>query len=133
MNRHLRDHLLHVVTALPAAAGTADSDPIDLGAATPWVTTESFNFVVKVDALPALEDDKTATLTLQHSGDGEAWEAIPTLAPLIVIGAGGTGSGAREVIFKVPPTIKRFVRLALAVESGGGDVTAGKATLELVG
>jgi hypothetical protein len=118
--------------AYPAAAATATSDAIDLLDSTPSLKLRNAEIEVALPAVAALVDTKKATATIQHSDDNSSFAAVDTLATVIQTGAGGAGAAAVTKRFKASADLKRYVRLSVAVESGGGDNTAASSTLSVV-
>jgi len=129
--RRLGDQNLIVITALPAAAATANGASLDLGDIFIGTLADRVEVVVSVPATPSLADTKNATLTLQDSADNATFAAIASLAPLIVTGAGGAGAAAASRRYKLPPGTRRYLRLSSAVDSAGGSNIAVSATLQV--
>lgn len=129
MNRILKDAELFKEKALPAAAGTASTDSIEVGTGVP----ETIQVRVAVEAVPSLVDAKKITTTIEHSNDNSSFAAIPELATLVQTGAGGAGAAAVERIVYLPPSVKKYIRATAVVESGGGDNTAKKVSIEIIG
>jgi hypothetical protein len=127
------DQLSKVRKALPAAAATANSDPIDLGAAPGPVP--SLQVEVQVEATTTLVDGKDIDLELQHSsddGDSDAYAAVPGTGNFKVTGITGNGSAAYNQRLYLPKDVKRYIRLSATVETGGGNNTAKYFTLQLL-
>jgi len=121
---------MRVSLALPAAGASATTDAIDLDSASPRTTLEDVDWQISVPALPALVADKTVTVTIQDSANGIAFAAIPGLAPLEITGGEGNGAEAVEHDFKLPPTVRQYVRAHLAVAASGGNNTGVEVTLK---
>lgn len=128
----IRDTNLEVTKALPAAAATNYSDPIDLIDSAPGIKMRNAEVEVVLPATPALVDDKTITLTLQDSADGSSFAAIPSLATIVATGAGGAGAAAITRSYKLPENVRRYIRLAQTVLTGGGTNTAISTTLSVL-
>jgi len=124
MSRKIQDAELNVSKALPAADANNTTDSIDLGAATPWPTTETIGVDLSVPATPDLVEAKTITFTLEESADNSSFAAIAELATLVVTGAAlaAGGPAATRTIY-LPPSVKRYVRAKAAVLADGGDNT----------
>jgi hypothetical protein len=131
MNRSLRDANLTVSKALPAANANNASDSIDLGATSPGVTVESVDLVIEVPATPSLVDTKSHTLKVQDSADNASFADVAEIATVTRTGAGGAGAAATTRRVKLPPSVRRYVRLYQAVEASGGDNTAVSAKMSL--
>lgn len=124
MDRSLIDAALVVTKALPAAAANNTTDAIDLQNAAPGISLEKIDFVISVPATPALVDTKTHTLKVQDSADGSSFADVSLLATQTRTGAGGAGAAAATYRFKLPPSIRRYIRVYQAVETSGGNNTA---------
>lgn len=130
MNRILKDAKLYQEKALPAANASASTDSIEVGKGVP----ESIQVRVAVEAVPSLADTKTCTTTLEHSDEAAAnFVAIPEFATLVQTGAGGAGAAAAERTVYLPPSVKKFIRATSAIVADGGNNTAKKVSLEIIG
>lgn len=132
MPRAIRDELLKVTTALPAAAANADSDSIDLEQASAFPVNEGVDVEIVLPATPDLTDGDTITITLQDSADDNTFASIEELATLVVTGAGGTGGPAATRVVRLPSSTKRYINANAAVLTGGGDNTDVSYTLSLL-
>ena len=132
IQRFTKDAALIKSKALPAAAAANATDALDLGAVEPGQMVNAFDVLVELPATPSLVDAKTVTLQVKDSDDGVTFAAIDTLAPVVVTGAGGVGAAAISKTFKLPPTVRRYLRLDQAVLAAGGDNTAISGSLSLV-
>lgn len=136
--RTLKDLALSVTKALPAANASNASDAIDTASENPG-RTATVNpgvhpeLLVELPATPALVEDKTITLTVEDSADGENFAAVADLPAIVVTGAAAAAGGAAvERRFALPINLRRHVRLAQAVLTGGGDNTAVSGKLSFV-
>jgi len=129
--RNLQDALKTVTKALPAANANHNTDTIDLEQ-TVGGQIENIAFEVVVPATPALVESKKITIKVQDSADDSSYADIDPLISTTIVG--GTGGGeAKTVRFRLPPTARRYIRLNLAVENGGGDNTGVSVTFRLLG
>lgn len=129
MNRILKDAELFKSKSLPAAGASASTASIQVGPGVP----ESLQVKFAVEAVPSLADTKKCTTTLEHSDDDATFVAIPELATIVQTGAGGAGAAADSRTVYLPPSVKKFIRATSAVEAAGGDNTAKKVSLEILG
>lgn len=119
-----RDANFYATKAFPAAAATNYSDSFDLGAISGGIDSRLFVVEIAIPAMPAnVDNTKTATLTLQDSADNSSFANVAPLHQCQIVGVASTGSAAVTYIIRVPPSIRRYVRFAQAVPSGGGDNT----------
>ena len=131
--RYTKDACLIRQFTLPAAgAPSVYSDALDLGQSEIGPLVREFDVEIAVDAAPTLADGHNVTCTLQDSDDGVNFAPVPYIQPFVVPGAGGVGAAASKVQFGLATSIRRYLRLAAAVDAGGGDNTAVNATLSLV-
>lgn len=128
---NFRDVNVQVTKALPAAAASNASDSIDLGHAYPGRSVEKLELVINLPATPSLADTKTATLTIEDSADNSSFAAVTGLSTVVATGAGGVGAAAIERRVKLPSGVRRYIRLAQAVQSAGGDNTGVSTTMGL--
>lgn len=132
IQRFTKDAALVILTALAAAGATANSAAINLGAVEPGQLVNEFDVLIEVPATPSLVDAKTVIFTLQDSADGTTFAAIPELATLTILGAGGVGAAAAERRVKLPTSVRQYLRLSQVTLAAGGDNTAISSTLSLV-
>lgn len=125
--RNRRDANFEVTKALPAAGANHNTDALDLEQ-TLGGLLENIAFEIEIPALPDLEDDKTLTVAVQDSADNVSFAALDPAITTILTGAGGAGSAAKTVRFRLPPNARRYVALNLAVLTAGGDNTAKSVT-----
>lgn len=124
MSRLIRDALLVVTRTLPAANANNDSTSIDLGDVTPVLHGQNHELSLEMPALPNLANTISATVTVEDSADNSSFAAVPAVATLVRTGAGGTGSAALTRPVRLPSTVRRYVRVNIAVANTGGDNTA---------
>lgn len=108
---------------LPAAGATAYTPSIDIGTGP---HTDKIEGRIKIPATPDLADDKTITVTFQHSSDdgvSDAFVAIPELSTLVTTGAGGIGHIAAERAVRFPSNTEAYVRCKIDALAAAGDNT----------
>jgi hypothetical protein len=78
-------------------------------------------------------DTKVATFTVQDSADDITFATMAGVPAITRTGvATSQGSAALTTNIALAPTARRYVRLSIAVESGGGSNIAVTATLNLL-
>ena len=127
--RNIQDSALVVTKALPAAAATAYTDALDLGETSPAVAVEKVEVLLTVPATPSLVDAKTIIYTFADSADNSSFTAIAELATVTSTGAASAGAAAVSQRVKLPPSVRRYVRVGATVLTAGGDNTAVSMTL----
>jgi hypothetical protein len=132
MSRLIRDALLVVTRTLPAANANNDSTSIDLGDVTPALHGQNHELSLEMPALPNLANGTTATVTVTDSADNSSFAAVPAVATLVLTGAGGTGSAATTRVVRLPSTVRRYIRVNVAVANSGGDNTASTFTFRIL-
>ncbi len=123
-----------VSKALPAAAATAHSDSLDLGALTVGpVAGGLLEAQIKVPATADLVEAKDIDIEFEDSADNVTFVAVPGTGNFKVTGAAAAAGGSETVFrFYLPPGTRRYIRVSPSVESGGGDNTAVSVELALV-
>lgn len=130
-NRNLRDADFTTTKALPAAAANNNTASFDLGQKTAG-ELEQIECEIAIPALPALVEAKTVTIKLQDSADDSSFADTDPLISTVVTGAVGNGAAAKTVRFRLPPAVRRYIRLNQAVLTAGGDNTGVSTTFSLL-
>jgi hypothetical protein len=131
MTRKLQDALLTASKALPNADANVATDPIDLGSAEPYPTTESFAAELSTTAATGA-NNKNITAEIQHSDEPNAnFAKIAELDTLIVTDANGAGYPAASRVVTLPPATKRYIRAFAEGEANGGNAANGAVSLRL--
>lgn len=140
-----RDANLRVVVALPAQGAVATSNAIDLGNETaPLLGTES-DVLVEIPALPTYTATTGAFgLVLQDSADNVSFNSVSqneiggaatgvTTGTLTanVAGVATTGRAFTRIRFRLPPRVRRYLRLQITANASTGSVT-GDVTMQMV-
>lgn len=143
-NRNLRDAFAGTITkALPAADASNNTDSFDIGVGP---HRERIQIEVTIPELPALVDDKTVTLELEHSDDDSTFTDVgdyvfdnadsTTFAGSYTWTVTGTETPGTPgpVTFRVdvPAWAKRYLRFSQAVLAAGGDNTGVSITYQLL-
>lgn len=128
MNRILKDIELIKTKAHAAAAASASTASIEVGPG----MVETMQAQIVAPAVPALVDAKTIIFTFEDSADDSTFAAIPELATLTQLGAGGAGAAAATRTVYLPPSVRKYVRVTAAVLAAGGDNTAVSFTFQLL-
>lgn len=128
----MKDTALKLTKTLPNGAATVNSTGLDL------TTSSRADFMADVEFLLSspvltvgqLADASTIIYTIQHDTD-PAFGTVADLLPaaLTVTGAGGVGAAAATYRFRLPTTVKRYIRVK-AVKIGAADASAASLTLE---
>lgn len=126
--RNIRDAAKVGILAIAAAGANASGAAIDLEQVIGGIL-ENIQFEIAIPALPNLADTKNVTVTVMDSADGVTWTALDPSIVTKVTGAGGAGSAAKTVRFRLPPQARQYVGLNVATDAAGGDSTAKSITL----
>jgi hypothetical protein len=132
MSQSLRDALLSVTKALPNGAAAVNSDGIDLGHSTNGEHHANCVLLIESPALLTgdLADAATLTFDVDDSADNSSFTAIAK-GVMVQTGAGGAGAAAKSVKFRLPPQVRRYVRVT-ATKTGAGDASDKSLTASLV-
>lgn len=133
MSRDIRDALLEVTQAMPAAGATANSSSIDLTSTTLGSANEATEFVIDVPATPSLANTETLTFTVQDSANNSSFAAISDVDALVLTGDGGDGADAYVFRTRLPEATRRYVRVSIVASASAGDNTGITATIGLRG
>lgn len=127
-----KDAQLITTKALPAAGANNDHDGIDIGARTSpkGVIPGDVEVEIAWEALPSLVEAKTVTFTLQDSANDSAYTSLGITH--VITGGTGGGLAAGTKRFRLPATVRRYIRVNQAVESGGGTNTDKYTTVSVV-
>lgn len=127
----LSDELMKRIIALPAAAASALTALVDLGADRVGPVAHPLEVHLSLPALPSLVADKKVTVDLcDCDTSGGTYTPIPTTGNMIVTGGVGNGAAAKSWRLYLPPDTRRYVKAQVAVETGGGSNIAQSLTLE---
>jgi|DEB19_MinimDraft_3_1074340.scaffolds.fasta_scaffold05477_5 hypothetical protein len=117
--------------ALPNAANTTSTASIDLGA-DPFNVSQSFTVKLSTTAGTGA-NSKNINIRLMHSSESNAnFTNISEIAnPLLRITESGSSYAASTAETTLPPSIKRYLRVAALGEANGGDASGGTLTMQL--
>ena len=136
----MQDALLQSIIALPAQSGTATSASIDLGTSTPSLVGTHADVVVTVPAIPGFTATTgTYTMSIHDSADNVSFAAVNQAdvgvgtgtLNVILTGVATTGTAALSARFRLPPTVRRYIRLNIAANASTGTNTSTSATLQV--
>lgn len=129
-SRLIRDAGLSANVALPNAANTVNTAGVDLGATTPFPTTEGFQVRLTTDVATGA-NSKNINVIVQDSADNSTFANIAGMGSVP-----HTGNAANHIatntIFSLPPGTRRYVRGSATGEANGGDSSDGKLTIDLL-
>lgn len=134
MARAIRDNELNVSAAMPNAANTVSTNIVDLGATTPYPTTEAFQAQVYSSTATGA-NNKNITFVLQHSDDTNVsnFANIGGLSSVLVVtDDDGGGYPAGSAVVQLPPGVKRHIRAQATGEANGGNAANGAFGLRLL-
>lgn len=127
--RNLKD-AEYIVTKANAAAG-ANSNALDLQQATGG-NLEQIAVELLLPAEALLSDTKVLTYKLEDSADGTNFTVVDPCGTITTqTGAGGVGVAAKEVAFRLPYNVRRYIRVAQTVTATPGTLS-GSFTVSLL-
>lgn len=127
-NRNLQDK--NYTSTVAVASGGANSATFDLE----QIVGGDIEAVVVELAAPAeagLSDTKVLTYTFKDSADGSSFAVLDPTIVTTQTGAGGAGTAAKTVRFRLPPGCRRYVRIEQTASATPGTL-AGSFTLKLL-
>lgn len=120
----LQDAELLKTRTFPAAGATNYSSSIDLKAAQP---NKHGNQMVKILAPSCPNHTNNSiynTITIQHSTDDSSFEDVNPLHQVKMLGVTTTGYAGDSYYITLPPSINRYIRIAVYNDASGGTNTA---------
>lgn len=84
---------------------------------------EAVVFELAAPAVAGLSNTSTITYALQDSADGVTYAAVDPAISTVQTGAGGVGTAAKTVRFRLPINTRRWVRIAQTNSSTPGTFT----------
>jgi hypothetical protein len=130
-NRNLTDAAKTVTKAAPAAAANHNTPTIDLEQVTGG-DIERIVCQVSIPATDTLVNTYAITIKLQDSADDSSYATVDPLIQTTVVGTAGNVSAAKTVRFRLPPGVRRYIQLNIAVPASAGDVTDTTVTFQLL-
>lgn len=130
MSKSLRDLLLDVSRALPAQNTNANSSAFDLEQALPDTLPERFELLIDMPATTCATG-QTITFTVQDSADNSSFATLAPVATFVLTGASNATAATQRYI-RLPSTVRRYVRVNIAMSATTGDQTAITAGIRLV-
>lgn len=131
-SRQIADANLSANIALPNAANTVNTNGIDLGATTPWPTTEGVQVKIVTTAGTGA-NSKNINIRLMDSADNSTFANIGNAAnPLLVIAEANSAYAATTLYSSIPINCRRYVRGTAVGEANGGNAADGTLTVTLV-
>ena len=124
------DKSMERTKALPAAAASAVTDVVDLGATEFGPVGANLEVQLSVEATPSLVDDKTITFTFEDSADDSSYAQIVGSPTYVVTGASSAGAAAAAWSFRLPQHTRRYLKAKATVLTGGGSNIAKYFTLK---
>lgn len=122
------DKFLQVSDAQAVTSSAASTDVIDTGVANRAIgDVTSLAAVITVDESATASGAATVTFSLQDSADNSTFTDVVASA---AIGKAALTAGVQAAVFKLPPNLRRYVRVYYTVATG--PLTAGKFSAQVV-
>lgn len=127
-----QDAFLTVARAFGAAGATVTSASIDLQPEPALVGALS-DVLIQTPALTTGEiaSAQTITIRIHDSADNSSFANIPELESLTITG-GGSGAGAGTRRMRLPPSVRRYIRLNMVTGAGAGDPSTKSGTIRIL-
>ena len=123
----VQDALLASSFALPAQNATVNATSIDLGNVNPALAGTHGDLVLSVPATTTATG-QTQTFTVQDSADNSTFSAVASLATLVLTGV-SNATAATDRRWRLPDSIRRYVRVSVTSSATAGSQTGVTATL----
>lgn len=126
------DALLTITNALPTQTNTVNSASVDLGVAAPALAGTHSDFLISAPDGAALNTGQTLTFTIQDSADNSTFAAVAALPTYVVTGASNLVPAGSNRTFRLPPGIRRYVRVSCAASATAGTSASASFTASLL-
>lgn len=126
------DALLTITNALPTQTNTVNSSSLDLGPTTPALAGANSDFLISAPDGAALNTGQTLTFTIQDSADNSTFAAVNTLPTYVVTGASNLVPAGSNRTFRLPPNIRRYVRVSCAASATAGTSASASFTAQIL-
>lgn len=126
------DALLTITNALPTQTNTVNSASIDLGVAAPVLAGTHSDFLISAPDGAALNTGQTLTFTIQDSADNSSFAAVAALPTYVVTGASNLVPVGSNRTFRLPPSVRRYVRVSCAASATAGTSASASFTASLL-
>ena len=132
-SRPILDQNYIASVALPNAANTVNTSGLDLVQATPYPTTDRIDVQI-LTAGGNGANNKNINCRIMDSADNITFTNVAIFANPILqtVDNNGAGYNNANVIFKLPPNIRRYIRATALGEANGGDASGGTLTIQLL-
>ncbi len=125
-----QDLNLSINRTLPAQNSNNNSSSIDLGTATQTQVGSNTEVQVYVPAT-ACATGQTITVTIQDSANDSSFAQVAQLETLVLTGVSNATSETTRT-WRLPSTVRRYIRINVACSATTGDLTANTATFKLL-
>ena len=126
------DALLTITNALPIQNTAVNSSSIDLGVAAPVLAGVHSDFIVSAPDGAALATGQTLTFTIQDSADNSSFAAVTALPTYVVTGASNLVPVGSNRTFRLPPSVRRYVRVSCAASATAGTSASASFTFQIL-
>lgn len=126
------DALLAATTALPTQTNTANSASVDLGPVNPALAGTHSDFLITAPDGAALNTGQTLTFTIQDSADNSSFAAVAALPTYVVTGVSNLIPVGSNRTFRLPPGIRRYVRVSCAASATAGTSASASFTFQIL-
>lgn len=123
------DAYFSISRTLPVQNSNNDSTAIDLEDVSPELVGEGAVLYINVPATTCATG-QTITVTVQDSANNSSFAAVASLPTLVLTGV-SNATAAAERQYRLPPSIRRYVRINIATSATTGDMSGFTATMKL--
>lgn len=128
----VQDGLLTVVTALPTQGNTATGASIDLGIPAPAMTGTQCDLSINAPDGATLATGQTLTFTVQDSADNVTFNNIAGVSQYAVTGVSNVVPANSNRSVRLPPYVRRYIRLTCAAGASANTSASASFTLALL-
>lgn len=126
------DALLSATTALPTQGNVVIQAAIDLGPTNPALAGTVSDFIINAPDGATLNTGQTLTFNIQDSADNATFANVNTLPSYVVTGVSNVVPAGSSRTFRLPPNIRRYVRVSCAASATAGTSASASFTFQIL-
>lgn len=126
------DALLSATTALPTQGNIVIQSAIDLGPTNPSLAGTVSDLIINAPDGATLNTGQTLTFNVQDSADNVSFANVNTLPSYVVTGASNVVPAGSSRTFRLPPNIRRYMRVSCAASATAGTSASASFTFQIL-
>lgn len=126
------DALLSATTALPTQGNIVIQAAIDLGPTNPSLAGTVSDLIINAPDGATLNTGQTLTFNVQDSADNVTFANVNTLPSYVVTGASNVVPAGSSRTFRLPPNIRRYMRVSCTASATAGTSASASFTHQIL-